>query len=71
MFRDDTFMSFLLLGLPISQGAFWDPQSPPRAPQGAHMDPQGPPKDTQAGNIVKFYVHLTDCHHIISTILFV
>ena len=47
------------------------PREPPKAPQGPPTDPQRPPKDTPSGNVMKFYVDLTDCHHIISKILFV
>ena len=80
MFQYNTFMSFLLLGLPISQGALQDPQGPPRASKDTPRTPQGPPKDVpgtpkdpprtpQAGNLMKFYIDLIHCHQIISIIL--
>ena len=55
------------------------PKDPPRTPQGrppppSHRpprDPQDLPGTPQGSNLMKFYVDLTDCHQVISKILFV
>ena len=80
MVQHVTFMTFLLLDQPRSQGAFWDPQGTPRTlqrhlkdpgrlPHGPPRDPRGPSRTSKAGNLRKFYVELADCHQIIPKIL--
>jgi hypothetical protein len=82
MVQHMTFMTFFLLNLLKSQGALYDPQDPqgpsndtPRTSQGPPKDLPGTPTDLprtpKAGNRMKFYVDLIDCHQVISKILFV
>ena len=42
------------------------PNDPPRHPQGLPGDPKDSPRIPQDGNLIKFYVDLTDCHQIVS-----